>query len=240
MRKDIEVFYNAAKVEKLADATAGGEVPLTHIKVFHKRYPRLPRVALPDTQAGGQLFDLLRSRKSSRSFSEAPLHLNQLARILASCAIVDASGQVERRTYPSAGARFPVETYLISFRVDDLIPGCYHYDIEHPALELLWEQDLGSRVREIVSPAVEHPAAALVFTSVISRVEVKYGARAYPFSLLEAGHMAQNVSLVCTQMGIGSCPVGGFVNDTLSNCLDLTGDEIPIYAMALGVTAEAG
>jgi SagB-type dehydrogenase family enzyme len=233
MRKDIESFYNATKVLELAPATAE-EVPLTHVKVFHKRYPRLPRVALPDAEGSGELFDLLRSRKSSRSFSGEPLRLSHLAQILASCAIVDSSGHVERRTYPSAGARFPVETYLIAFQIDGLVPGCYHYDIEHPALELLWEQDLHSCASEIVSPTVEHPAAAVIFTSVISRAEVKYGARAYPFSLLEAGHMAQNISLVCARIGIGACPVGGFVNDTLTRCLDLTSDEIPIYAVALG------
>ena len=237
MRKDIESFYSRTKLERVPEATAE-EVPLTHVHVFHKRYPRLPRVVLPSPDTSGELFSVLRSRKSSHSFSAKPLRLADLAQVLASCTIVDSSGHVERRTYPSAGARFPVEIYLIAFRVDGLTPGCYHYEMEQPALELLWEQDLLPRAAEIVSPEVEHPAAALVLTSVISRAEVKYGARSYPFSLLEAGHMAQNISLVCTQMGVGSCPVGGFVNETVATCLDFTRDEIPIYAVALGLADE--
>ena len=86
----------------------------------------------------------------------------------------------------------------------------------------------------IVSPHLTGTAVALVFTAVIARAEVKYGARAYAFSLLEAGHMAQNISLVCTKLDIGCCPVGGFVNDTLVKIIDLTEHEIPIYVYGMG------
>jgi hypothetical protein len=75
---------------------------------------------------------------------------------------------------------------------------------------------------------------ALVFTAVIARAEVKYGPRAYPFSLLEARHMAQNIALTCTKHGIGACPVGGFVNDSVAKIIDLTEHETPIYVYALG------
>ncbi len=236
MLKEIEDFYRSTKIERLA-AIGEGEVPLAHVKIFHKQYPRLPNIVLPEATMSGELAELLRSRKSSRNFSTEPVTLEELAAILSSCAIVDTSGPFERRTYPSAGARFPVEMYVVNFSVAGLAPGCYHYDIEGRRLDVLWETDLRSRESEIVSPAVENPSASLVFTAVIARAEVKYGARAYPFALLEAGHMAQNVSLVGTRMGIGLCAIGGFVNDTIAQCLDLTKDEIPIYGMALGKEA---
>ena len=44
----------------------------------------------------------------------------------------------------------------------------------------------------------------------------------------------QNISLVCTKLDIGGCPVGGFVNDTLVKIIDLTEHEIPIYVYGMG------
>ncbi len=102
------------------------------------------------------------------------------------------------------------------------------------SLELLWKTDLRKISGLIVSPFVSNPSAAIVLTSVMARSEVKYGAKAFPFSLIEAGHMGQNLTLAATGLNIGSCPIGGFVNETLSEVLDLTDDEIPLYVISLG------
>jgi len=231
----IRSFYEATKVGQTAANPAGeAETPITHVKVFHKQYPRFPHIALPEDEETGELTELMARRATERDFSSTPLSLDDLARALRACRIVDNEREPERRTYPSAGARFPVEIYPIVFNVDNLVPGCYHYDIAADALEVLWEKDLSHEAIEIVSPYVSRPAVALVFTAVIARAEVKYGPRAYPFSLLEAGHMAQNISLMCTKHDIGACPVGGFVNDVLTKIIDLTEHEIPIYVYALG------
>jgi len=235
MLPEIQQIYDATKVHDVAvGAQDGGEVPITHVKIFHKQYPRFPRIALPETSEEGELAELLARRKTQREYSTDPLTLDELARILHSCRIIEQEGESERRTYPSAGARFPIEIYPLVFNVEGLASGCYHYDNAGDTLETLWEKDLSDDVARIVSPHVTRPAVALVLTAVIARAEVKYGARAYPFSLLEAGHMAQNMSLVCTKLGIGCCPIGGFVNDTLSKIIDLTAHELPIYVYAMG------
>ena len=189
---------------------------------------------LPQVAPEGELFELLAQRKSTREFGGAPLTLAELAEILHSCRIVAKSEEFERRTYPSGGARFPVEIYPVVFRVDGLEAGCYHYDIEDTALELLWRKDLSGWTADIVSDPVENPSTALMMTSVLARCEVKYGARAYPFSMIEAGHMAQNIALAAGRLGIGSCMVGGYINDYIAEILDLTDDEIPVYGVALG------
>lgn len=46
--------------------------------------------------------------------------------------------------------------------------------------------------------------------------------------------MGQNIQLVASEIGIGSCPVSGFVDDTVKKILDLTDDEIPIYSISIG------
>jgi len=76
--------------------------------------------------------------------------------------------------------------------------------------------------------------ALIILTGVLSRSEVKYGCKAYSLSFIEAGYMGQNIQLVATELGIGSCPVSGFINDTIKEILDITEDEIPLFTISLG------
>lgn len=237
MDERIRQFYEGTTSPSLF-AADDSDIPLTHVKVFHKEYPRLPQVPLVEVDEKNGLEQLLEQRYSEREFSDAPLTLGELSALLSSCSIVDAGRNPEKRTYPSAGARFPIELYLIAFRTSGLDPGAYHYNMVRKTLELLWKQNLQQRAVELVSPYVSNPAAAIVFTSVIARSEVKYGLKSYPFSLIEAGHMAQNICLAAALHNIGICPVGGFVNDSIGKILDLTDGEIPLYVMAVGKKKE--
>lgn len=237
MRKEIIKFYNRTKLGKEfeEEATEPTEVPITHVKVFHKEYPRLPKITLAGINSNPSgLKKLLDSRESYRDFSDEPISYGEISRILLSCKIVDNNREPERRTYPSGGARFPVELYLLTNNVEGLEKGAYHYSIKNKELELLVKQDWGGFEEEIVSPYIDNPGASIIFTAVISRSEVKYGLRAYPYSLIEAGHMGQNIQLAASEMGIGSCPVSGFVDDTVKRILDLSENEIPIYSISLG------
>jgi len=229
---EIKKFYEKTKIVKFNDDE--GIAPITFVHVFHKHYPRLPSIKLPQVDVDGEFEGLLKSRKSVREFSEEPISLTDLAKILHSSRIVDPNRDPERRTYPSAGARFPVEIYLTSFNVNGLEKGAYHYDITQMKLEQLWKKDLGMYKEEIVSPYLRNPAAALILTSVVPRSEVKYGYKAYPYSLIEVGHIAQNILLSCCKYNVGACPVGGFVNNRVTEILDLTQDELPLYVIGLG------
>ncbi len=227
-------FHQRTKIEKVSEEDEG-EVPVTHVHVFHKEYPRFPHIDLPKTDdPDSQLDMLLNIRESTRIFSNTPIELKDVARILKSCRITDTNREPERRSYPSGGARFPVEIYLVSYNVDGLDSGAYHYNIKKEFLEQLLKEDLKTKRREMISPYLENPAATIVFASVISRSEVKYGYKAYPFSYIEAGHMGQNIHLACAEIGIGSCSVSGYVDDTIAEILDLTNDEIPIYTISIG------
>jgi len=231
MLQEIKNFYNKTKISEDMKDLSEEEWPVTFIKVFHKSYPRFPRVELPKIEREGEFETLLALRESFRNFSEIPITLEELSKVLGSCRIVDELREPERRTYPSGGARFPVELYLISFNVKNLKQGAYHYNIKGNALEVLLEQDLNSKKRDIISPYLENPAATVIFTSVISRSEVKYGLRSYTYSLIEAGHIGQNIHLACAEIGLGSCSVSGFVDETVRKLLDLTESEIPIYSL---------
>lgn len=235
MLKETRNFYRKTKLYPDVEGTVEETPPITHIKVFRKSYPRFPSVKLPEVDRENSEFEaLLEYRESHRKFSDSSLSLEEISKVIRSCRIIDAKRKPERRTYPSGGARFPVELYVISYNVDDLEQGAYHYNIDKNSLELLLEKDLKKQRRELISPYLENPAATIIFTSVIARSEVKYSLRAYPYSLIEAGHMGQNILLTVAELGLGACPVSGFVDDSVSRILDLTEDEIPIYSISLG------
>lgn len=241
MFKETKNFYKKTKLHEkdLEDSTE--EIPnITHVKVFRKSYPRLPSVKLSEVDRENSEFEtLLDYRESRRNFLDSPISLVELSKIIGSCRIVDTKRKPERRTYPSGGARFPVELYIMSYNVKELEQGAYHYNMKENSLELLLKKDLKNLRRALISPYLENPSATIIFTSVIARSEVKYGLRAYPYSLIEAGHMGQNIQLATSEIGIGSCPVSGFVDDTVKKILDLTDDEIPIYSISVGKTKRA-
>ena len=235
----VKDVYELTKLDRsLPDPPS--DPPITHTHVFHKEYPRLRRIDMPDAVPDGELYSLLYSRESSRLFSDEPVPLDTVSKILLSCGISDPGRRPERRTYPSAGARFPVEIYLISFNIAGIDRGAYHYNVGRHCLELLLKKDLTPAMWDFCSPYIENAAAAVVFTAVIPRSAAKYWVKSYPYSLIEAGHMCQNIHLACTKFGVRSCPIGGFVNDSVSEILDLTPSELPVYTMGMGLAGRAG
>lgn len=235
MLKETRDFYEKTVIPKGFEAIEPEEAPITHVKVFHKEYPRFPSITLPKVNRENSEYEnLLSLRESRRVFSDIPISLEDVSKVLGSCRIVDINRDPEKRTYPSGGARFPVEIYLAVYNVNGLSKGAYHYNVINETLEYILEKDLTIEKRDLISPFLENPAATVLFTSVIPRAEVKYGLRAYPYSLIESGHMAQNMQLACAEIGLGACSVSGIVDEVVREVLDLTNDEIPIYSVSFG------
>src|SRR5690606_18599497 len=80
-------------------------------QVHYKDYARLPKLLLPESdQLDHSLTQVLRDRRSSRSFADAPLTLQEISNLLFwTCKERSGTGQ---RPYPSGGGRYPVEIYL--------------------------------------------------------------------------------------------------------------------------------
>ncbi|MEX0920270.1 MAG: SagB/ThcOx family dehydrogenase [Candidatus Pacearchaeota archaeon] len=237
MLEETRNFYEKLKLEDIEWNIGDSEMPVEFVHIFKKSYPRLSQNPLPKV-GDGYLQKILQSRESIREFSDQPMSLEEISRLLNSCSILDYSRDPERRTYPSAGARFPIEIYMIGYNIEGLNKGAYHFNVDNCSLETLLEKDLENRQGEIMGTNIINPAATLALTSVISRSEVKYRHKALPFSYLEAGHMGQNIVLSAAENGIGACPVSGFVDDALIQILDLTEGEIPVYTINVGKRKE--
>ena len=109
------------------------------------------------------------------------------------------------RAHPSGGALYPIETYLVALAVEGLAAGVYHYHAPDNCLEPV---SLGARPDQfgplVLTATARLDAAALVVLSARWEQPIaKYGERSYRVMLLDAGHVAQNLLLVATALGLG-------------------------------------
>ena len=205
-----------------------------------KRHPGRPFRELPEPRLGrAALAEVLALRRSHRAFDDRAVELDELATILhAAYGVTGALADTVQalRTVPSGGALYPLELYVASARVDDLEPALYHYDPLRHGLELLHPASPGALAE--LSPyggVLAESAVVLLVTGVLWRSRFKYGDRAYRFTLLEAGHLGQNVVLAATALGLASVPIGGFFDRRVDAYLGIDGlHEASLYLLPLG------
>lgn len=242
MNKKIKDFYNSTKFDfsKKDALLSNFEWPENWIKIFFKTYPRFRKINMNTSELDSDisLKSILEKRESIREFDGNPVTYQDLCNILKySLGIKNYNVDINKskRFYPSAGARYPIEPYIIVNNVENLNHGLYHYSVKNDNLEVLLEENLLNSSDEIFDlDNYKGKPNFLILTSVISRTEVKYMNNAYRFSCIECGHIGQNFSLISSLKDIGSCAIGGFDNNKLTKLLDVTEDEIPLYAFAFG------
>lgn len=214
-------------------------------EIYHKKYPRFPKTELPRKFLElGSLESNLKKRLSTREFDLAKnITLDELSTLLyfsagAKPPFINSAGEsVIRRHYPSGGARYPLEVYLGIQRVEGIAPGIYHYDTKDHLLETLTAdlEYLESLKEGLYYPWSRDAAIIFLITSVWSRNMIKYKDRGYRIILMGAGHLAQNLSLIATAVGIGCCNSVGFHNGRINEVLDIENeDEDSLYMAVLG------
>jgi SagB-type dehydrogenase family enzyme len=206
----------------------------------YKRYRSVPRIALslPQTEDGAPIWGVLRQRRSERRYQGAPLQEADLSQLLwAAQGITRERQSYGFRTAPSAGALYPVETYLVVNAVEGIEPGIYHYGVKNHELEQLKTGDFRA---EIAQAALDQRMAAqanvvFVWTGVFGRSKWKYKQRAYRYVYLDAGHIAENLALAAVALGLGSCQIAALYDEEANALLDVDGDEeSTIYMTTVG------
>jgi SagB-type dehydrogenase family enzyme len=72
-------------------------------------------------------------------------------------------------------------------------------------------------------------------TALFQRSTFKYGPRGYRFAFLEAGHVAQNINLASTAMGLGSVNICGYFDREIDELLGIDGlKHSTIYMIGIG------
>jgi SagB-type dehydrogenase family enzyme len=220
---------------------------LMRIADARKRYPSAPKISLPDDFPPARTsFDaVILQRRSSRGFNGGAIDFCEAARLLHFANGVTGGAETydgrtqHFRAAPSGGALYPVEVYFIALSVNALGPGIYHYDPVSNLLEFIHRGSVAAALSTLsFTPELAQAAAVVALTGIPLKSRIKYGERGYRFMLLEAGHIAQNILLTASSLGLGTVPIGGFIDDELDRLLMIDGlDEMSLYLVAVGQNA---
>ncbi|HUK85135.1 MAG TPA: SagB/ThcOx family dehydrogenase [Candidatus Acidoferrum sp.] len=218
----------------------GGSLDWSKKPETYKSYPNSKTVKLPSElkETTAAFTEIIQRRKSTRAFSTQPLTKSDLAFLLwVSTGIQRIEHGYEFRMAPSAGALYPVETYVAVNHIEGLDKGIYHYNIKDHSLE---EVKAGNFGDALAHAALDQTICAIapvviIWSAVFNRSKWKYSQRAYRYIYLDAGHIAQNLTLAATSISCGSCQVGAFFDDEINSILALDGaEESVIYLSVVG------
>jgi len=230
-------FHEYTKIKNLAKNINSKYWPESWKRVFYKAYGRLEEIILPKPNLATNISfkNVLNSRLSTRVHSKKPLSGGKISTLLYySAGLTNINPNFPRRFYPSPGARYPLEVYIIS-QNSEFPKGIYHYYVKNNSLEKLtsYKKDDLPNITNI--PLAKSAGCLIVITAVFRRNTVKYVDRGYRHILVEAGHMAQNMYLVSAALGIGCCAIGGYIDDNINGMLDIDGvNESVVYLLAIG------
>ncbi len=181
------------------------------------------------------LFLSIKRRRSKRDFIKKSIDIYMLSLIL--WYIQGVSAPLSKfRVTPSAGALYPLDTYLYANGVDGLEKGIYLYV---PDSHGLLPRSLGEFSFEIEKATLfqnmaKNAAVTFIWVGVLERSFWRYRERAYRYIYLDAGHICQNLYLVCEAMDLGCCAIGAFYDDVASALLNLSKFEHPVYMACAG------
>lgn len=238
-----KLFHHSSK-----DHTQGGAVripkdsadwPEAWKTTYYKAYPRFKKIELPETEVAADFYSLVKKRKSERDFRKLPMDINALSTLLKySCGITRTWETGNSRAQASGGARFPIEVYPLIFRGSEALrSGIYYYNVRDHALDVMWERPFdATQIGELFTYEwMQNATAVILMTAVFHRNQMKYGERGYRYTLLEAGHIGQNIYLNAGALGLKCCALGGTRDENLEKLLDIDGvAESVVYAVALG------
>jgi SagB-type dehydrogenase family enzyme len=204
------------------------------------------RVRLPDAPVEGDLADVLVRRRSRRVFTGEPIAAERLGAVLRRATGRTGPpglGPLPARAAPSAGALYPVDTWVAALSVRGLARGVYRYLPQDD--ELAHRPGGADAVDALLDACVwgahgidlDSVPVLLLFVATPWRSVRKYGPRGLRFALHETGALAQNVHLVATALGLGSIDFTGFYDDEVDAALGLDGADVTLlHTVALGAT----
>jgi thiopeptide-type bacteriocin biosynthesis protein len=213
----------------------------------------LPSVELPaPRRLAAPVGDVLARRHSAHGDYGSRLSLADLSSLLGhaagtSGARADEPGRRRPpRNHPSPGAAYATQVWVVARNVEGLDRGAYLYRAEEHALVRADGAAAADRLAEL-SPFLRASAdgrpgavadtvgALLVLAGDLGRLRGGYGQRALRLLLQEAGHVAQNLSLCATALGLRSLVVSGFADDAVNARLHMDGvDRMALTLLPVG------
>lgn len=231
-----DMFYEQSK--NISFENSIGAIPQDWITIHFKTYPRMPKISLDKTRS--KKIKSLLNRRSIRSFARKDSSLKLLSELIYTTAgliILPKDIDSSRRSYPSAGARYPLELYIVSLNVKGLNEGLYHYNVKENLLEELLIQNMTDWILDTTGNErwILDASFLIIITGIPDRSRAKYGERGFRYMLIEVGHLSQNICLLLDSLGLGACPIGGFIESNVISLLDIDNiREYPLCILAIG------
>lgn len=199
------------------------------------------KIELPKPRIGGglSLSEALNKRESWRNFTPQVLKLEEISQILWSAGgkRLDAiSGAT--RVYPSAGATYPLEIYLVVGKngIEGLGEGIYLYLWQGHALEKISARDVRKNLANacLGQSFIREAPISLAILAEYEKTTLHYGQRGIQYVHMEVGSISQNLHLVCEELGLGTVIVGAFSDSAVKRVLGLPDNLTPLAIMPIG------
>lgn len=215
-----------------------------------KQYVAANRLPLPVPQPlPVPISSLLAARRSHRSFIDGVTTVTNLATILywsmsqqASCN-QEVNSDFVRRPYPSGGAKFPIELYILAdaARGAELPSGVYHYRPDTHEIEevqLLSDDAIHEIKASYVYAFVKDIPVLCIMSYIRERNMPKYSYFGEKIALIEAGHIGQNITLLAPAVGLGAISLAGGQYEMFDRYFGLDSyNESTFYTIGLGPIA---
>ena len=205
-----------------------GPGPVIHLPKPEHLKP--PSVLLENTIAG---------RRSIRRFSPAPLSLEEAAWLLwCTQGVQKILPPATIRTVPSAGARHPLDTYVLLNHVKGLQAGLYRYiALEHAVAPIRTDSGIGPLLQDacLGQDMMIRAAMGFFWVADVYRSAWRYSERAWRYVFLDAGHVCQNLYLGAAPLECGVCAIAAFDDEKLNSLLGADGEnQFAVYAAVVG------
>jgi SagB-type dehydrogenase family enzyme len=219
------LYFEREKIMQSKTPPVSGKAPIP-----------LPR---PERDGTTSIEKSLHQRRSTREFMKAPLSMEDVAQLLWAAQGITHGGVL--RTAPSAGALYPLETYVVAGEVTDLPAGVYRYLPHRHELAPVLAGDLRGQLCKaaLSQDSICKAPASIVVSTVFARTTGKYGKRGIRYGQMEAGTAAQNVSLQAVSLKLGTVVIGAFDDGDVRRVLSLPDTEDPMIIMPVGKVRDA-
>ncbi|MDP3793504.1 MAG: YcaO-like family protein, partial [Candidatus Uhrbacteria bacterium] len=167
------------------------------------------------------VLEVIGMRQSIRTFQAKKIPGEQLSGLLRA---VYGTGSQGHWSVPSGGGLYPLDIYLLVPSSGQAIGrGLYRWDPEKHELHMISNKNPSMWLVKVfnVKALLEHVACIVCIAANLKRSTAKYANRGYRYTLLEAGHAAQNAYLYCAEQNLGVVEYGGFQDEPLAHELGL-------------------
>jgi SagB-type dehydrogenase family enzyme len=193
--------------------------------VIYAEETKIIKLPEPRTKGGRPLMEILKDRRSIRSFSNKELSLQELSNLLWAAFGVNRPEE-GKRTAPSAMNKQEIDIYVAKK------DGLYLYEANKNVLIKILDEDI--RAATGGQDFVKDAPVNLIYVADYSRMGDISKESKDLYSAANTGFISQNVYLYCASEGLGTVVRGWADRDNLSKVMKLTENQKIILAQTVG------